>query len=125
LKRGGKALLIFLIVLLPFIVLQNIVGVGIAKLLDLHPIFGLVAGSITLVGGHGTGAAYADRFAEVNNLQMVMDLTMTVATIGLIVGGIIGGPIAQYLINRHKLRSSAEEAAESHEFKEAVAPIST
>src|SRR5690606_7163095 len=41
LKRGGKALLIFLIVLLPFIVLQNIMGVGIAKLLDLHPIFGL------------------------------------------------------------------------------------
>src|SRR5690606_9390977 len=71
LKRGGKALLIFLLVLLPFIVVQNTVGVGVARLLDLHPIFGLVAGSITLVGGHGTGAAYADRFAEINNLQMV------------------------------------------------------
>jgi len=124
LKRGGKALLIFLIVLLPFIVLQNVVGVGIATLLDLHPIFGLVAGSITLVGGHGTGAAYADRFAEVNNLQMVMDLTMTVATLGLIVGGIIGGPIAQYLINRYKLHSSAEDTAGSHELEKA-APLST
>jgi ESS family glutamate:Na+ symporter len=125
LKRGGKALLIFLIVLLPFIVLQNVVGVGLAKLLDLHPIFGLVAGSITLVGGHGTGAAYADRFAEVNNLQMVMDLTMTVATIGLIVGGIVGGPIAQFLIKRYKLRSTAEAAADTHEYQETPADIST
>jgi ESS family glutamate:Na+ symporter len=125
LKRGGKALVIFLIVLLPFILLQNLVGVGMARLLDLHPIFGLVAGSITLVGGHGTGAAYADRFAEVNNLQMVMDLSMTIATLGLIIGGLIGGPIAQYLINRHRLRSSAEEQAETHEFHEDAAPIST
>ncbi len=114
-----------LLVLLPFIVVQNLVGVGVAKLLDLHPIFGLVAGSITLVGGHGTGAAYADRFAEINNLQMVMDLTMTVATIGLIIGGLIGGPVAQYLINRHKLRSTAEQASDTHEYHETAAPIST
>ncbi len=125
LKRGGKALPIFLVVLAPFIVLQNLTGVAVAKLLDLHPIFGLVAGSITLVGGHGTGAAYADRFAEINNLQMVMELAMTLATVGLIVGGIIGGPIAQLLINRHKLRSSAEEASTSHHYKAEAAPITT
>src|SRR5688572_30168698 len=107
LKQGGKALVLFLMVLLPFIVVQNAVGFAVAKALDLHPIFGLVAGSITLVGGHGTGAAYAERFAEVNNLQVVMELSMTVATIGLIVGGIIAGPVAQYLITRHNLRSQA------------------
>ena len=97
LKRGGKALAIFLVILFPYILVQNAVGVAAAKLLDLHPIFGLVGGSITLVGGHGTGAAYAERFAEVNNLQSVMELSMTVATIGLILGGIIAGPVAQYL----------------------------
>ncbi|MGK9797799.1 sodium/glutamate symporter, partial [Salmonella enterica subsp. enterica] len=53
LKQGGKALVIFLIVLFPYIAVQNIVGVGMAKAMDLHPIFGLVGGSITLVGGHG------------------------------------------------------------------------
>jgi len=123
LGKGGKALVIFLLVLFPYILVQNGVGVAVARALDLHPIFGLVAGSITLVGGHGTGAAYAERFAEVNNLQTVMELSMTVATIGLILGGIIAGPVAQYVINRHKLRSGVTEknAAES----EAASPIST
>lgn len=123
LKHGGKALPIFLAVLAPFILLQNFTGVLMAKLLDLHPIFGLVAGSITLVGGHGTGAAYADRFAEINNLQMVMELAMTLATVGLIVGGIIGGPIAQLLINRFKLRSTAQEAAVDHQYQAEAPPI--
>jgi len=123
LKRGGKALVIFLIILFPYILVQNAVGVAVARLLDLHPIFGLVGGSITLVGGHGTGAAYAERFAEINNLQSVMELTMTVATIGLILGGLIGGPVAEYLINKHQLRSAAVDVDETGE-RETVSPIS-
>ena len=124
LGRGGKALAIFLAVLFPYILVQNGVGIGTAKTLDLHPIYGLVAGSITLVGGHGTGAAYAERFAEVNNLQGVMELTMTVATIGLILGGIIGGPVAQYLITRNNLRSQAASTP-TGERKEAAAALTT
>lgn len=124
LGKGGKALVIFLLVLFPYILVQNLVGIATAMALDLHPIFGLVAGSITLVGGHGTGAAYAERFAEVNNLQTVMELSMTVATIGLIVGGIIAGPVAQYVISKHKLRSKAQEAAAESK-QEAGSPITT
>lgn len=112
LGKGGKALAIFLVVLFPYILVQNAAGIATAQVLDLHPIFGLVAGSITLVGGHGTGAAYAERFAEVNNLQTVMELSMTMATIGLIVGGIIAGPVAQYLIGKYHLRSQVKESAE-------------
>lgn len=108
LGRGGKALVIFLLLLFPFILVQNAVGIAVASLVDLHPIFGLVAGSITLVGGHGTGAAYAERFADINNLQSVMELSMTMATLGLIVGGIIAGPVAQYLISRYDLRSQVD-----------------
>lgn len=125
LKRGGKALPIFLAVLLPFIALQNITGVAIASLLDLHPIFGLVAGSITLTGGHGTAAAYTDGFAQVHNLQMVVELGMMLATMGLVIGGILGGPITEFLIKRHGLRSAAEEAARTHVYHEAPSAIST
>ena len=120
LKQGGKALVIFLLVLLPFIIVQNAVGVAVAKLLDLHPIFGLVGGSITLVGGHGTGAAYAERFAEVNNLQTVMELSMTVATMGLIIGGIIAGPVAEYLVKRNNLRSDVAAEAKVDKVEAAV-----
>ena len=125
LRQGGRALVIFLIVLFPYVLLQNGVGVVVAQLLDLHAIFGLVAGSITLVGGHGTGAAYAERFAEVNNLQSVMELSMTVATIGLIVGGVIAGPVAQYLINRYRLRSETAGNVTRDEREGASSPITT
>lgn len=126
LAKGGAKLVIFLAgVCIPFVVLQNIVGVLVALGLDLHPVFGLVAGTITLIGGHGTGAAYAERFAEVNNLQAVMELTMTAATLGLIAGGILGGPVAQSLIRRHGLGSSEKDATGEAEKESAAGPLST
>jgi glutamate:Na+ symporter, ESS family len=100
LRRGGARLARFLIALFPFLLAQDALGVAIARLLGLHPVLGLVAGSITLVGGHGTGAAYAERFAEEHDILGIMGLTMTSATIGLILGGIIGGPVAERLIRR-------------------------
>ena len=111
LKRGGPRLLVFLIALAPFLVLQNAVGLGMAWLFDMHPLMGLLAGSISLVGGHGTGAAYAASFADSNNIQDVMALAMMAATIGLVMGGIVGGPVAEWLLKRHKITSPASAAA--------------
>ena len=111
LVAGGPKLIAFLLVLAPFVALQNVVGLGMAWLLDLHPLMGLVGGSITLVGGHGTGAAYAGRFADVNNIQNIMALAMTSATIGLVLGGIIGGPVAERLIRRFSLDGSLDGRA--------------
>jgi glutamate:Na+ symporter, ESS family len=98
LRQGGLLLLRFVLSLFPFLVAQNALGLVLASLLGLHPVLGLVAGSITLVGGHGTGAAYAERFAEEHDILGLMGLTMTSATVGLILGGIIGGPVAERLI---------------------------
>ena len=72
--------------------------------MDLHPVVGLLAGSVTLTGGHGTGAAYASRLGETMNLQGAMELTMAAATGGLVIGAVIGGPLAEYLIKRFGLR---------------------
>lgn len=104
LAAGGPRLVAFVLALIPFLVLQNLIGLGLAWLLDMHPLMGLVGGTITLVGGHGTGAAYASRFADVNNIQDVMVLAMTAATMGLVLGGVIGGPVAERLIRRYGLK---------------------
>lgn len=111
LAKGGPRLIAFLLALVPFLIMQNAVGLGMAWLLDMHPLMGLLGGTITLVGGHGTGAAYATRFADFNNIQDVMALAMTSATLGLVLGGVVGGPVAEWLMRRHKLRGSLDPQA--------------
>lgn len=106
LARGGPRVLLFLAVATVFLIIQDGVGVAMAIGFDLHPLVGLLSGSITLSGGHGTGAAYAGRFAEVQNIQGVMELAMACATFGLVIGGILGGPVAQRLIAKRNLQSS-------------------
>ncbi|UNA33352.1 hypothetical protein LOF13_15310 [Klebsiella pneumoniae subsp. pneumoniae] len=64
LRAGGKVLGTFLIVVVGLLLLQNALGIGMATLLGLDPLMGLLAGSITLSGGHGTGAAWSKLFVE-------------------------------------------------------------
>jgi glutamate:Na+ symporter, ESS family len=110
LVRGGPRLLLFGAACVLYLILQDGLGLMAAVGMDLHPLVGLLGGSITLSGGHGTGAAYAEKFAEVQNIAGVMELAMACATFGLILGGLIGGPVAGRLIRRHGL-----DAAASHE----------
>ncbi|MGB2078648.1 MAG: sodium/glutamate symporter, partial [Vibrio sp.] len=93
LLKGGKKVFIFLAVASVYIIIQNGVGVSLASLLGLDPKMGLVAGSITLSGGHGTGAAWAKTFQDLYGIN-TLEFAMAAATFGLIAGGIIGGPIA-------------------------------
>ena len=110
LARGGKTLLIFFIVVAAGLVMQNVIGVSMAMLFDLNPVNGLLAGSITLSGGHGTGAAWAGKFFEERNVQGTVELAVASATYGLVAGGVVGGPLAGWLIRRHKLQGSGEQA---------------
>lgn len=113
LVKGGPRLLVFLAISVVLIVIQNVIGISVARLLDLHPIVGLLGGSITLVGGHGTGAAYAGRLGETMNIQGIMELTMACATAGLVIGAVLGGPVAEYLLKRHKLTAPEPAADET------------
>ncbi|MCU0254634.1 MAG: sodium/glutamate symporter [Acidobacteria bacterium] len=98
LARGGRALAVFLAVVVGLLVTQDLLGVVLAKLLGLHPAMGLLAGSITLSGGHGTGAAWGKVFAERFGLGSAPEAAIAAATFGLILGGLIGGPVARYLL---------------------------
>lgn len=103
LKEGGTALVIFLICVASFIVVQNAVGMSLATLLGLDPLIGLIAGSITLTGGHGTAGAWGEILETQHGIQGALALGMASATFGLIIGGVIGGPLAKLLINRYSL----------------------
>ena len=103
LKEGGIGLVIFLIAVASFIIVQNIVGMSLATALGLDPLIGLIAGSITLTGGHGTAGAWGEILEVEHGIQGALALGMASATFGLIIGGIIGGPLAKMLINRHQL----------------------
>lgn len=103
LKEGGTALIIFLICVASFIVVQNAVGMSLATLLGLDPLIGLIAGSITLTGGHGTAGAWGEILESQHGIQGALALGMASATFGLIIGGVIGGPLAKLLINRYSL----------------------
>ena len=111
LARGGPKLVVFLIVSIVFIAIQNAVGLAAALAMDMHPVVGLLGGSITLTGGHGTGAAYGSRFGDTMNIAGAVELTMACATAGLVLGSLLGGPLAEYLIRRHKLAPPAAVAA--------------
>ncbi|ATM99162.1 MULTISPECIES: sodium/glutamate symporter [Proteus] len=98
LKAGGKALFIFIFVVVGLLLVQNTVGIALAKMLGLDPLMGLLAGSITLSGGHGTGAAWGKTFVENYGFMSASEVAMACATFGLVLGGLIGGPVARYLI---------------------------
>lgn len=100
LRRGGRSVFIFLGVVTGLLLMQNTLGVVLATLLGLDPHMGLLAGSITLSGGHGTGAAWGSTFVEQYGLTSAPELAMACATFGLILGGLIGGPVARKLVKR-------------------------
>ena len=100
LKAGGKALFIFLFVVVGLLILQNTLGIVLAKLLGIDPLMGLLAGSITLSGGHGTGGSWAKEFIANYGFDNAMEVAMACATFGLVLGGLIGGPVARFLLRR-------------------------
>lgn len=82
LRAGGKVLGTFLIVVVGLLLLQNALGIGMATLLGLDPLMGLLAGSITLSGGHGTGAAWSKLFVERYGFANATEVAMACATFG-------------------------------------------
>lgn len=109
LRQGGRPLLVFLGVVLGFLVLQNITGLLLALSLGQSPFFGLLAGSIALSGGHGTGVAWGKVFSETYGVASATEIALACATFGLVLGGVIGGPVAKFLLRRVALPDAASK----------------
>lgn len=102
LKQGGKQVMIFLGLAIALVVLQDAVGVGLAKVFGINPLIGLSTGSVPMTGGHGTSGAYAPEFEALGAVG-ANAVAMASATFGLIIGSCIGGPLGKRLIEKHNL----------------------
>ena len=97
LKQGGKLLVIMLVLLVVIIALQNLMPMGITRLMGVDPLIGMAAGSISMTGGHGTAGGFAS-VLEGMGLEGAGTIGMAAATFGLIAGSMIGGPLAERII---------------------------
>jgi len=102
LKKGGRPLLVMIGLVAVLIIVQNLISVGIATGLKLDPLFGMAAGSIPMSGGHGTSGGFSP-LLEKMGLSGASSITMAAATFGLVAGSLLGGPLGEALIRRHRL----------------------
>jgi glutamate:Na+ symporter, ESS family len=105
LRSGGPQVLIFFGIATVFAVAQNALGMLLAYPLGVHPLFGVLAGSVTLTGGPATGLAFAPDFEAVG-VPAAATVAVAAAMVGIISGGLIGGPIGTWLVERNRLRTA-------------------
>ncbi|MEM8935894.1 MAG: sodium/glutamate symporter [Pseudomonadota bacterium] len=110
LVSGGRPLLILLALTLGYILVQDSVGLLSARLLGLEDAMGVLIGSASLIGGHGTAISWAPEIAEYHGVENALEVGVASATLGLVMGSLLGGPIAKILIERHNLSSDESEA---------------
>ena len=98
-KQGGKPLVIMLTLLVVIIALQNLMPMGVTRLLGVDSLIGMAAGSISMTGGHGTAGGFAS-VLEGMGLHGAGTIGMAAATFGLIAGSMIGGPLAERIVRK-------------------------
>jgi ESS family glutamate:Na+ symporter len=129
LKAGGRPLAILCLVTILLLVVQNIVGILVASAVGAHPMYGLLAGSISFVGGPGTAAAWAKE-AQAMGLTRAPEIAVGAATLAVVVGALVAGPITGWLIKRRNLSGPTGQTPASWVAPEAlrptpIAPIAT
>lgn len=118
LRKGGAALIIYLVTCWFIAIFQNAFGASLAYMLGLHPVLGVMAGSVALEGGHGAAAAFGPT-AEQLGVKGATAVAIASATYGLIAGSLLGGPTAKWLIDKYKV--SVKTSSEQYEsYQDAV-----
>ena len=112
LKAGGRPFLILSILVTMFLLVQDVLGIAVAKLFGWPPAMGLLVGSISLLGGHGTAIAWAPVLATRPGLENALEVGVLCATAGLVLASVAGGPLAHFLVKRHRLEGPPGDAPE-------------
>lgn len=107
-KKGGKSLIVYLVGCWVLAIMQNVVGAGTAMLAGIHPVLGVMAGAVSLEGGMGAASAFGPT-AEQLGVQGAFVVAVAAATYGLITGGLVGGPLAKWLIEHYNLAIETSE----------------
>ncbi|MFJ7953206.1 sodium/glutamate symporter [Lysinibacillus sp. NPDC096418] len=110
-KLGGKLLIIYWLACGVLALMQNVIGVSLASLMGVHPLIGMMAGAVSMEGGHGSAAAFGQTLEDLG-ISSAMTIGAAAATCGLVAGGLIGGPVVKYLVNKHNLKPDDQETAE-------------
>jgi ESS family glutamate:Na+ symporter len=121
LLAGGKALIVLCVLTTVYVFLQNVVGVLGASLFGLPSSAGVIMGSIALVGGHGTTIAWAPAIAAEHGFPTAVEAGTAVATVGLIVASLLGGPVAKFLIERGRLARKPAPGVDASESERTAA----
>lgn len=106
-RRGGIMVFKMAVVTTVLIIIQNILGISLSSLFGLSPYMGLATGSIPMVGGHATAAAFGPLLEEMG-LHSGATIAVAAATFGLVAGGLIGGPVGEQLVKKYQLHSHAD-----------------
>ncbi len=108
LASGGKPLAILLGITVCYILFQDTIGLAAARLIGVEDAIGLLVGSASLIGGHGTAIAWAPEIAANHGVPNALEIGIASATLGLVIACLMGGPIAKFLLARHRLYGSFE-----------------
>ena len=108
LLKGGAQLGILLVLAVVYLMIQNGTGVLAATLAGYDQLVGVIGGSVSLSGGHGTAIAWTEVFRDDYGIQLAGEIGIASATFGLVLGGLLGGPLARFLIERHKLEPDSD-----------------
>lgn len=108
LLKGGTQLVVLLVLAAFYLGIQNGTGVAVATLAGFDQLVGVIGGSVSLSGGHGTAIAWTPVFRDDYGIALAGEVGIACATFGLILGGLLGGPLASFLVQRHNLEADSD-----------------
>ncbi|MEH6944063.1 sodium/glutamate symporter [Bacillus sp. JJ722] len=122
-KLGGKLLVIYWLACGFLALAQNVIGVSLASLFDIHPLIGVMMGAVSMEGGHGAAGAFGQTIEDMG-INSALSVGIAAATFGLVAGGLVGGPTVKYLVSKYDLKPTETDVEVKH-VEEDVKPITT